>query len=125
MVHNCSLKLFRSSFISSIQSATSKFTAWLRSPDFIKYLCSTHFWGPVSNFGIPLAAVADLKKDPKLISGKMTGALIIYSATFARYAWMVSPRNYLLLGCHLVNEVAQIGQGVRWIKYHKFSSSNT
>ncbi|KAG4305665.1 hypothetical protein PORY_001221 [Pneumocystis oryctolagi] len=94
----------------------------------------------VSNFGIPLAAISDLKKDPKLISGKMTSALIIYSAAFARYAWMVSPRNYLLLGCHLVNEVAQIGQGLRWIsnkqcfycliphyvlEYHKYPSSNT
>lgn len=34
--------------------------------------CSTHFWGPVANWGIPLAALADIKKDPKYISGKMT-----------------------------------------------------
>jgi hypothetical protein len=24
------------------------------------------FWGPVSNFGIPIAAVVDMKKDPEL-----------------------------------------------------------
>jgi hypothetical protein len=24
------------------------------------------FWGPVSNFGIPIAAVADTQKDPKM-----------------------------------------------------------
>lgn len=49
-------------------------------------LCSTHFWGPVSNFGIPLAAVMDLKKEPDLISGPMTFSLIGYSAVFMRYA---------------------------------------
>ncbi|KAG5437533.1 hypothetical protein PCANB_000961 [Pneumocystis canis] len=103
--------VYRIPFLTSFQSTTTKFITWLRSPDFIKYLCSTHFWGPVSNFGIPLAAITDLKKDPKLISGKMTTALIIYSAVFARYAWMVSPRNYLLLGCHIINEITQICQG--------------
>lgn len=33
---------------------------------------STHFWGPVANWGIPIAAIADFNKDPKFISGKMT-----------------------------------------------------
>ncbi|BFZ65100.1 pyruvate transporter mpc1 [Saitoella coloradoensis] len=102
------------------QSAVQQFTSWVRSPDFKAYLFSTHFWGPVSNFGIPLAAIADLKKDPEIISGPMTGALIVYSATFMRYAWMVQPRNYLLLGCHIVNESAQITQGYRWLDYWKF-----
>ncbi|GAO49900.1 UPF0041-domain-containing protein [Saitoella complicata NRRL Y-17804] len=102
------------------QSVVQQFTSWVRSPDFKSYLFSTHFWGPVSNFGIPLAAIADLKKDPEIISGPMTGALIVYSATFMRYAWMVQPRNYLLLGCHIVNESAQITQGYRWLDYWKF-----
>jgi hypothetical protein len=33
---------------------------------------STHFWGPVANWGIPIACIADISKDPKYISGKMT-----------------------------------------------------
>lgn len=33
---------------------------------------STHFWGPVANWGIPIAAIADIQRDPKYISGKMT-----------------------------------------------------
>ena len=42
-------------------------------------LISTHFWGPVANWGIPIAALADIKKDPKIISGRMTlGELRIY-----------------------------------------------
>lgn len=35
-------------------------------------ICSTHFWGPVANWGIPIAAIADINKDPQMISGKMT-----------------------------------------------------
>jgi len=31
-----------------------------------------HFWGPVANWGLPLAALADMKKDPEIISPKMT-----------------------------------------------------
>ncbi|WLF78313.1 pyruvate transporter mpc1 [Lodderomyces elongisporus] len=83
-----------------------------------KYMCTTHFWGPVSNFGIPVAAIMDLKKDPDLISGPMTGSLILYSLVFMRYSMAVTPKNYLLFGCHLVNEIAQLGQGYRWVSYH-------
>lgn len=86
-----------------------------------KYVFTTHFWGPVSNFGIPVAAIMDLNKDPDLISGPMTGSLIIYSLVFMRYALAVSPQNYLLFGCHFVNEVAQLGQGARWLN-HYYSS---
>lgn len=48
----------------------------------------------------------------------MTGALCIYSATFMRYALAVSPRNYLLFMCHLVNGGAQATQGYRFLNYH-------
>lgn len=36
-----------------------------------------------------------------------------------RYALAVSPVNYLLFGCHLVNEGAQLTQGYRWLQYNK------
>lgn len=81
---------------------------------------STHFWGPVSNFGIPLAAVLDLKKDEQLISGRMTGALLIYSTVFMKYSMAVTPKNYLLFGCHFVNWFSQAGQGYRWLNYWQF-----
>ncbi|OAA66992.1 putative protein family UPF0041 [Niveomyces insectorum RCEF 264] len=53
-----------------------------------------------------------------LISGKMTFALVIYSATFMRYALAVTPKNYLLFLCHFVNEGAQLTQGYRFLNYH-------
>ena len=37
---------------------------------------STHFWGPVANWGIPIAALADINKDPSMISGKMTLGIV-------------------------------------------------
>ncbi|KAJ0291410.1 hypothetical protein COL940_000605 [Colletotrichum noveboracense] len=95
--------------------------AKIRSNPVTDYVCSTHFWGPVSNFGIPLAAVMDTQKSPDLISGSMTGALCIYSATFMRYSLAVQPKNYLLFLCHFVNEGAQLTQGYRWLQYNHWS----
>ncbi|KAI9262767.1 hypothetical protein BY458DRAFT_514941 [Sporodiniella umbellata] len=89
----------------------------LGSQEFRSYLMSTHFWGPVVNWGLPIAAIADIQKDPSLISGNMTLALCGYSALFMRFALAVKPTNYLLFACHATNEVAQLVQGYRYIKY--------
>ncbi|WPH03747.1 Hypothetical protein R9X50_00663000 [Acrodontium crateriforme] len=99
-------------------AAIKALNAKIRSNPMTDYLCSTHFWGPASNFGIPLAAVMDLKKDPEIISGRMTAALVGYSGVFMRYSMAVTPANYLLFGCHLVNFTAQATQGYRFINYH-------
>uniref|UniRef100_A0A8C0U5L3 Mitochondrial pyruvate carrier n=1 Tax=Cyanistes caeruleus TaxID=156563 RepID=A0A8C0U5L3_CYACU len=81
------------------------------------HLNSTHFWGPVANWGLPVAAFNDMKKSPEIISGRMTFALCCYSLTFMRFAYKVQPRNWLLFACHFTNEVAQLIQGGRLIKY--------
>ncbi|KAF3481626.1 uncharacterized protein GIQ15_04385 [Arthroderma uncinatum] len=91
--------------------------AKIRSNKVLDYFCSTHFWGPASNFGIPVAAVMDTQKDPEIISAQMTGALVIYSGTFMRYSLAVTPRNYLLFACHFINFGAQLTQGYRWMNY--------
>jgi hypothetical protein len=56
--------------------------------------------------------------DAHRISGQMTAALIVYSATFMRYATAVTPWNPLLFAVHFVNEGAQLTQGYRWLQYH-------
>lgn len=33
---------------------------------------------------------------------------------------VVTPRNYLLLACHVINEAAQLGQGYRYLKYWQY-----
>ena len=91
---------------------------YLTNKEMRSYLMSTHFWGPVANWGIPLAAIADTNKPVDIISGKMTFALCCYSGVFMRFAYMVQPRNWLLAACHFTNECAQLTQGLaRLINY--------
>jgi hypothetical protein len=54
------------------------------------------------------------------ISGRMTGALTLYSGTFMRYALAVTPANYLLFGCHAINFTSQLVQGYRYLNYWNF-----
>lgn len=88
--------------------------------EWLGYFCSTHFWGPVFNWGIPFAALADLKKNPDLISGPMTTALCIYSTAFMRFAWRVEPRNMLLFACHFTNITMQLLQMARFLNHNYF-----
>ncbi|CAL7934364.1 unnamed protein product [Xylocopa violacea] len=85
------------------------------------YFMSTHFWGPAFNWMIPVAAIADTQKHPRIISGKMTLALSLYSMVFMRFAVRVKPRNLLLFACHFVNTCAQLAQGCRFVDYHYVS----
>lgn len=94
-----------------------KAAEYVRSKEFRDYLMSTHFWGPVANWGLPIAAINDMKKSPEIISGRMTFALSCYSLAFMRFAYKVQPRNWLLFACHLANEAAQLIQGGRLINY--------
>ncbi|CAF4104944.1 unnamed protein product [Rotaria magnacalcarata] len=75
----------------------------------------------VANWGLPLAALADLKKDPEIISPKMTVALCFYSMLFMRFALQVKPKNRLLFACHFANECAQLIQLARFLK-HKYGT---
>jgi hypothetical protein len=55
----------------------------------------------------------------------MTLALTCYSAVFMRYALAVTPKNYLLFGCHIINFSAQLTQGYRYINYWKYVRCST
>lgn len=55
----------------------------------------------------------------------MTGALAIYSATFMRYSFAVTPRNYLLFGCHFINCSSQLVQGYRYLQYWNWGGRET
>ncbi|XP_073100799.1 mitochondrial pyruvate carrier 1-like isoform X4 [Elaeis guineensis] len=60
--------------------------------------------------------LVDTQKPPEMISGNMTAVMCVYSGLFMRFAWMVQPRNYLLLACHTSNESVQLYQLSRWAK---------
>ena len=73
--------------------------------------------GGAANWGFVVAGLADMKKSPEVVSAPMTTALCLYSLLFMRFAWVVQPRNYLLMACHATNEtvqLAQLGRKVQW-----------
>lgn len=37
-----------------------------------------------------------------------------------RFALAVQPKNYLLFACHATNEVAQLTQGYRFLRYQRY-----
>lgn len=79
---------------------------------------TTHFWGPVANWGLVLAAVYDASfKEADTINLNMTAIMCGYSSLFIRFAWKVKPRNYLLFACHSFNVLAQTNQLRRAINY--------
>ncbi|XP_022371594.1 mitochondrial pyruvate carrier-like protein [Enhydra lutris kenyoni] len=91
---------------------------YTQTKEFRNYLASTHFWGPVANYGLPLAAFKDMNASPEIMSGHMTVALIFYSMAFMRFAYHVQPRNLLLFVCHSTNVVAQSVLLSRYLNYY-------
>ena len=79
------------------------------------------FWGTLgamANWGLAGSAMYDAYfKGPEIISLNMTCVQIGYSALFARWAWVVQPRNLLLMACHVTNVCAQTNQLRRCIEY--------
>ncbi|CAD6187986.1 unnamed protein product [Caenorhabditis auriculariae] len=104
--------------MSKVSSAITTYFRQYSAKEWRNYFLSTHFWGPVANWGLPLAAIGDLKKNPDMISGNMTTALCIYSSVFMRFAWHVQPRNLLLFACHLCNFTAQSVQLSRFVNHN-------
>jgi hypothetical protein len=79
---------------------------------------TTHFWGPVANWGLVAAAVYDANYvGAECIDLPMTGTMMVYSGTFLGFFWRVIPRNYLGLACHVFNIGAQGNQIRRAAEY--------
>ncbi|VDL74282.1 unnamed protein product [Nippostrongylus brasiliensis] len=104
--------------MSKVASSVTSYFRRYSAKEWMNYFMSTHFWGPVANWGIPLAAIADIKKNPEMISGNMTVALCLYSSAFMRFAWHVQPRNLLLFACHITNFSAQTVQLSRFLNHN-------
>jgi len=79
---------------------------------------SSNEWSPPPQNAVSGAAISDaVNQGPEIISLNMTGVLIVYSSLFARWAYIVKPRNMLLCGCHVTNVVAQCNQMRRALDY--------
>ena len=75
-------------------------TAFLRSP---VGPFTTHFWGPVFNYGFVIQGFIERERPAHRISRNMQMILTFYSMIFMRFALRVKPKNYLLFSCHLLN----------------------
>jgi Mitochondrial pyruvate carriers len=58
-----------------------------------------------------------VQQGPEVISLTMTPVLIVYSMLFARWAFVVQPRNLFLASCHVTNVAAQANQLRRALEY--------
>jgi len=89
---------------------------------------TAQFWGTLgamANWGLAGSAMYDAYfKGPEIISMNMTCVQIGYSTLFARWAWVVQPRNLLLMSCHITNVFAQSNQLRRCIEYKLESEPN-
>jgi len=56
---------------------------------------------------------------PSLLVPPPRAVLAVYSMFFMRFAWMVRPRNYLMLATHIANEGAQCTQLYRKWTWNK------
>jgi hypothetical protein len=85
------------------------------------YWKSAEFWGAagaMAAWGMSGAAIYDsVLQGPEVISLTMTPVLIVYSGLFARWAWVVKPRNLSLMWCHVANVIAQTNQIRRALEY--------
>jgi len=79
---------------------------------------TTHFWGPVANWGLAASGMYDAAvKGPEIINERMSATQVLYSSLFVRFGWQVQPRNYILASCHTANVCAQMNQLRRWGGY--------
>ena len=69
----CSTRTFQSQWLPPLPARVHTVRTWLRAlqgrikaADGAKANEDADFWGPVSNFGIPIAAVMDTQKSPEL-----------------------------------------------------------
>ncbi|EAZ42720.1 hypothetical protein OsJ_27292 [Oryza sativa Japonica Group] len=61
---------------------------------------TTHFWGPVANWGFVLAGLVDMNKPPEMISGNMTADVTIFFYKLDQIKWNLALRQALHPGAH-------------------------
>ncbi|XP_018566859.1 mitochondrial pyruvate carrier 3-like [Anoplophora glabripennis] len=59
------------------------------------------FWAPLFKWGLVIAGLADLKRDPSTISIQQTLALTFTGVIWSRYSLVIIPKNYLLFSVNL------------------------
>lgn len=71
-------------------------------------------WGPPLLPKTPHHTLSHAAPLSVCVSLSLSKAMCVYSLLFMRFAWEITPRNYILLACHASNEVVQLNQLRRW-----------
>ncbi|VDK60100.1 unnamed protein product [Anisakis simplex] len=73
-----------------VEAAKAVTAYFMRSTrkEWLDYFMSTHFWGPLANWGLPLAAIADIKKDPEQISGQFQIQFLVQLARYVNHHYL-------------------------------------
>ena len=71
--------------------------------------------GAAANWLIPIATLQNLvRQKPSEVNPQMSTILAVYSVVFMRWAIAISPANYPLFACHVVNSSAQFATLGKW-----------
>ncbi|CAM9896522.1 unnamed protein product [Heterosigma akashiwo] len=60
-----------------------------------------HFWAPTMKWGITFANIADLQKDPELLSVSQQSAVTLTGVIWTRYSTQITPINYNLMSVNM------------------------
>ena len=109
---------FAKRFMSSDTTATTAKKTWWTSAE---------FWGgagAMAGWGMTGAAIWDATNaGPELISLNMTSVMLVYSSLFARWAWVVQPRNVEELVARICDGLAGIRPSAEDCRHHAESFS--
>lgn len=99
---------------------------WLnKCTKFLLIHFSTHFWAPVANWGIPIAALSDIRKDAKIISGNMTLGFITLTCNSGHLYKKFYYSSLPIFSCfhEICIESSSEKFAVIFLSYHQFHST--
>ncbi|RHZ19835.1 hypothetical protein DYB37_008304 [Aphanomyces astaci] len=77
---------------------------------------AVHFWAPAFKWGITIANIADMNKNPDLLSMNQQYAVTLTGLIWSRYSLVVTPKNWNLFSVN----VFMAGTGLTQL-YRKYS----
>ncbi|CXI96857.1 mitochondrial pyruvate carrier protein 2, putative [Plasmodium berghei] len=86
-------------------------------------LLTIHFWAPTFKWSISLANIADINRDPKLLSLPQQFAIGLTGLLFSRFAYVIKPRNINLITINIFMSITAMYQITR-IAVYKYNNIN-
>lgn len=62
---------------------------------------TVHFWAPTLKWGLVIAGISDMQRPPNKISATQTLSLLATGLVWARWSFVITPKNYLLASVNI------------------------